>query len=153
MKVSRMMNRRRRTKRSRRRGVATIEFAVVAPLLALISMAAIDVGQFSKAARIVNDASCEGARQAARTTLTNATQVETIVESYLSDAFGEPANATVRLLNSAGSELAGGDLTTLDSGSPFSVEVTFQYDSIRWLAGFPGLNGQSLQITTVMRRD
>ena len=63
---------------------------MVATLLSTLAMFTFDVGQYSKVARIVNDASCEGARQSARNTLTNASEVEAIVQGYLANAMGTP---------------------------------------------------------------
>ncbi len=144
---------------SNRRGTAAVECALVAPLLVLITMGAIDTGQFVNVAQFVNDASYEGARRASRNTLTNESEVKAAVLSYFSDQFpgassGELDSAlTVNVRDSLNAAIPNGDLTTIPSGSPVSVQVIFQYETIRWLPGFAGLNNRSLQTTTAMRRE
>ncbi|MFH1300967.1 MAG: TadE/TadG family type IV pilus assembly protein [Planctomycetota bacterium] len=142
-----------------RKGAAAVECALVAPLLVLITMGAIDVGQFVNVAQFVNDASYEGARRASSNTVTNESEVKAAVLSYFSDQFprasaGELDSAlTVNVRDSSNAAISNGDLTTIPSGSPVSVQVIFQYNTIRWLSGFTGLNDRSLQTTTVMRRE
>ncbi len=141
--------------RSRARcGVAAVEFALVAPLLIGITLGAIDVGRFINVGQIVNDASREGARQASRNMATNVSAVESAVLSYLSDALGVPnLTATVNVSDSLGAPILYGDLTTIASGSAVSVEVTLEYDQVRWMTGFPGVSGKTLTTTTVVRRE
>ena len=135
-------------------GVAAVEFALIAPLLILTMLGAIDVGRFINVGQIVNDASREGARQASRNTETKVSDVESMVSSYLSNALGVPnLTATVNVSGSSGAPISGGDLTTISSGSSVSVKVALEYDKVRWMAGFPGVSGKTLTTTTVMRRE
>jgi Flp pilus assembly protein TadG len=142
-----------------REGTATVEFALVGPVLILMVMGAIDVGQSINVDQIVNNASREGARQAARIEFTDEQQVESVVQDYIADAFNKPASGelnasvTVNVVDGAGSGLAGGDLTTIESGSPVSVQVIIQYDAVRWMVGLPGLTNTSIERTTHMRRE
>ena len=141
--------------RSRARcGVAAVEFALIAPLLILTMLGAIDVGRFINVAQTVNDASREGARQASRNTETKVSDVESTVSSYLSNALGVPnLTATVNVSGSSGVPISDGDLTTISSGSSVSVKVALEYDKVRWMAGFPGVSGKTLTTTTMMRRE
>ena len=137
-----------------RRGAAVVEFALVAPLLVLCVMGSIDVGQCVNVSQVVNDASRVGARLASRNTVSSASDVKSSVLSYLSNELGiSTPTATVNVLDSSGTTIAGGDLTTISSGSSFSVQVIFSYDQVRWMAGFPGINGRTLETTTMMRRE
>ncbi len=142
-----------------RRGAAVVEFACVLPLLILIVLGTIGAGQFVNVAQIVTNASREGARQAARTAVTNESDVESAVQGFLAEAFpGVPtgdlnAALTVEVLDSAGTAIVGGDLTTISSGSSFSVQVTFEFDTVQWIAGSPIFSGQSIQTETMMRRE
>jgi Flp pilus assembly protein TadG len=146
--------------RSRARcGVAAVEFALIAPLLILTMLGAIDVGRFINVGQIVNDASREGARQASRNAVTNVSEVDAVVLSYLRDAFRDPSlTATINVTDSSGAPISGGDLTKTSSGSSSSgsslrVTVALSYDKVRWMAGFPGVSGKTLTTTTVMRRE
>jgi Flp pilus assembly protein TadG len=142
--------------RSRARcGVAAVEFALIASLVLVpIVLGAIDVGRFINVGQIVNDASREGARQASRNTETKVSDVDAVVLNYLRNAFGDPSlTATVTVSDSSDAPISGGDLTTISSGSSLSVTVALPYNQVRWMAGFPGVSGKTLQTTTVMRRE
>ncbi len=159
MNCPRSKTQRTKVWRKLRRGAAAVECAMVMPLLFLIVFGAIDVGQFINVSQIMDAASREGARRASRNTVTNVSEVEAAVQSYLAGAFpGVPASElnaalTVNVRDSSGNSLLDGNLTTIPTGSSLSVEVSFQYNTVRWLNSFAGVDGQSLQTTTVMRRD
>ena len=53
---------------SRRSGVAAVECALVAPLLVLVVLSAIDVGQFINVSQVVDNGAREGVRKAIRDT-------------------------------------------------------------------------------------
>ncbi len=55
------MKRQRVTKRQRRSGAAAVEFALVAPLLVLITFGSIDIGGLLQVSQLVSNASREGA--------------------------------------------------------------------------------------------
>ena len=126
-----------------RNGIAAVECAVVAPLLTLLVLGAIDVGQYANVCQKISDASREGARVAARhekaapgtspSTFASAAQV------VVTDAFGKA--------------IPGGDLTQIATGSQVNVRVTLEYDPVRWHSGFKGLNGRQIATTTMMRRE
>ncbi len=153
----RTVNRRRAARR--RDGAAVAEFGILAPLLVLITFGAIDVGQGINVAQIVNDASREGARQATRLDVTDVSEVEAAVQEFINDAFSRKsvdalsAGLTVNVGGESNAQIPGGDLTTIDSGSPVSVQVILQYDSVRWVPLLPSLRGATIETTCVMRRD
>jgi len=142
-----------------RRGAALVELAVVLPVLILLVMGAIDVGQFINVAQVVNDASRVGARRATRNTLKNVSEVETAVQDHIQDAFPNVPSSTlnaaliVDVRDGSGAAPTGGDITTIGSGSSVSVQVAFKYDAVRWMPVFAGLKDKSTQTTTVMRRE
>jgi Flp pilus assembly protein TadG len=153
-----------RTKVSRirphdRRGAAVVECAIVLPLLILVTMSAIDAGQFINVSQVVNDASREGCRRASRATTANQSDVEAAVQSYFADAFPGQAtddlNAalTVSILDSVGSAVASGDLTTITEKDAFTVQVIFEFDAVRWIGGLPLFSSRSIGTTTEMRRN
>lgn len=122
-------------------------------------MGTIDVGQFVSVGQTVNNASREGARRACRNAVKTVSEVETAVQAYLANTFPNVSPAeinaavTVTVVDGSGSAISGGDLTTVPSGESVSVTVTFQYETVRWVSGFPGVTGQSLRTKTVMRRE
>lgn len=144
---------------SERRGVAAVECALVAPLLLIITMGTIDVSQYVNVAQLVNDASYEGARRASQNNVLNQSEVEQAVLNYFTSQFpsmdsGDIGSAlTVNVRDDSGASISNGNLGTVPSGSAVSVQVIFQFNSVRWLSGFAGLNGVSIETTTVMRRE
>ena len=158
------MNVRRRTKpfvkgNRNRTGAVVVEFAIIAPVLILMVMGALDVGQSVNVAQVVNDASREGARQASRTNCVSDYDVELAVRTYLEEAFpGVPpsdlyAAMTVNVSSSANPGIVGGDMTALESGSTVTVQVILEYDAVRWITGIPGFSGITIETSTMMRRD
>jgi hypothetical protein len=81
------------------------------------------------------------------------------VQSYFADAFPGQApddlNAalTVSILDSAGSAVASGDLTTITAKDAFTVQVIFEFDAVRWIGGLPLFSSRSIGTTTEMRRN
>jgi len=148
-----------RTPRQRnRRGSAAVECAIVAPLLTLIVLGAIDVGQYANVHQKVSDASRAGARFAARSGTQNTAAVQSAVRSYLQDVSGGPSStlasgAQITVTNGSGNPVPSGDLQQYATGSPLKVTVQVQYDPVRWIDGIKGLDGKSISATTTMRRE
>lgn len=142
-----------------RSGAAAAEFALILPFLILIILGAIDLGQFVHVGQVVSNASREGARQASRDVTLHAADVEAAVRSYLDDAFPHVSASTlapavqVNVLDGSGQTIPGGNLATIPSGDPLSVEVVLQFDTVRWIQGVDYLNGQGISATTTMRRE
>jgi Flp pilus assembly protein TadG len=137
-----------------RRGGAVVEFAVVAPLFILLLVGSLELGQFINVAQIVSDASRQGAGLAARSQTTDSSAVDAAVRAYLANNFANlPASAvTVEVSDSSGSAVQGSGLGALTRGSPVSVEVTLQFDAVRWLRNAPVLGSRTLSTTTQVRR-
>ena len=125
----------------RRSGTAAVECAVISPVLILIVMGGIDVGQFVQVGQTVNNASREGARRACRDAVKSVSEVETSVQTYMQKAFpnvpaGDITSAlTVTVTDGSGNAIAGGDLTTIASGESISVTVAFQYEAVPMVRG------------------
>jgi Flp pilus assembly protein TadG len=140
------------------RGVATVEFAIVAPVLLILLIGVLDVGQLVNVSHTVSNASREGARTAARGTTTNVSAVKSVVSTYLHNSFPNVAPETldaatqVNVKNSAGQSLAG-DLSMLPAGEPISVEVIFGFQPVRWLRSITHFSSKTLNTTTIMRRE
>lgn len=146
-------------RRSGRPGVAAVETAAVLPLIVALILGAIDLGQFANCHQKISDASREAARYAAQFETQDASQVRTVVLACLSEMFPGVSEATlqantdVTLRNEYGIALAGSELTTISAGSPVTVDVSFQFDSVRWVAGPRFLSSRTVQATTIMRRE
>ena len=153
--VSRRLARRQAASR---KGAAVVEFAFVAPVLVLMVLGSIDVGQSISVSQVVNDASRAGAREASRDRATDTAQVSNAVTSYLQQNFPNVAaetlagHTTITVADLAGTAV-NGDMNALQTGDAVSVTVTLQYESVRWTPGFPGLSNSAFTTTTVMRRE
>jgi Flp pilus assembly protein TadG len=138
-----------------RRGAAAVECAFVLPVLLLFFLGIVDTGQFANVGQAVSGASREAARVAARNDTLLVAEVETVVASYLADAFpGLPAgSATVTVTDGNGNAIAGGDLTTISAGSAIIVQVDLGFDTVRWISGLSQLDSRDLTATTMSRRE
>ena len=153
------VNRTRSRRKHARSGTAAVECAIVAPLLTLLVLGAIDLGQYADVYQKISDASREGARVASRYDTTSTSQVQAAVMGYLEDVSPDASPSTlaeaaqVTLSDGLGNPIPYGDLSQIPTGSQINVQVTLQYDPVRWIPGFNGLNGKVLEATTVMRRE
>ncbi len=137
-----------------RRGAAAVEMALVAPFLVLIVFGSIDVGQFVNTSQTVSNASREGARKASRADTLTVLEVELTVQDYLDKSAAiSPSAVRVAVVDGGGASIQGGDLTRIPSGEPVSVQVTIEFNSIRWIRFFGPLNRACNSTTTVMRRE
>ena len=131
---------------------------MVSPVLLLIAIGIIDVGQFVSVGQIVNNASREGARVAVRSDTDWASDVDAAVLAYMTDSItGVPPDMIGSALQVGVTDeygtITGGDMTLVDSGSQVQVVITFDYQSIRWApSSFFGATTE-IQATTVMRRE
>lgn len=143
----------------RRKGASAVEFAVIAPLMLAIVIGAVDTGQLVNAWHKVENASREGARVASRNPTVNTSEVESAVESYLTEAFPRVSNAkveagvTVVVRDSDGNIVSGEALNGIETGNRLSVEVALDCDSVRWLKGLGIMYGQTVSTNTTMRRE
>ncbi len=141
----------------RRRGAAVVELAITMPLLALLALGVTEFSQYVNAAQVVTNASRRGARLAARNGTVTASEVQNDVTAFLIGAFpslsGASGAISVQVVGGSGTPITGGDLTTISSGSPIRVDVSLNFDSIRWLSHFSTLDSQTLLTSTVARRE
>ena len=140
--------------RKHRQGAACVEFTLLCPILLLIFLGIVEVGQFVNVGQSVSNASREGARIAARQATSTVSEVQTAVSDYLTDMHPTmPASAVQVTVDDTSGPVASGDLTTIATGSPIYVQVTVQFDPVRWINGLPLLNGRTVTKTTVTRRE
>ena len=136
-----------------------METAVVAPLLVLLFLGAVDMGQYANCYQKVSDAAREGARFAARFEVADASQVQTTVMEYMEDRFPGISESTlqqasqVTVRDGNGNVITGGNLGMIESGAPVEVNVRLEYNAVRWIGGLKFLADRDVQITSVMRRE
>lgn len=119
------MSRRRRTIRnSSRRGIASLEFVMILPVLLILLFGVMEMGwMLTKSGEVVN-AAREGARMGARPDATSA-DINSVVSARMTAAGMGSAGYTVNITPGA----AAGDTVT--------VEVTVPYDGTLDLTSFP----------------
>jgi Flp pilus assembly protein TadG len=142
-------------KTSNRVGAAVVEAAIVLPLIVTLLLGAMDVGQSVYTAQVINEASRDAARQAARFDTVSESEVTANIQDFVRESFVGMADSelTVNFADSSGNAVADGDLSNVESGATISVLVSLQYDSVRWIPGFSGLGGSTISTTTIMRRE
>ena len=128
--------------RSRRRGTAVVEFAIVAPLFFLLVLGIIEFGRMVMVQQILTNASREGARRAVLESAT-APEVETVVADYLTNTSVSGATVTV----------APGSLSGLGFGDPVTVTVSVPFDRVSWVPAPWFLGGRTLSAQSVMRAE
>jgi len=129
--------------RRNRKGVAAVEFAVVAPVLFLMILGMIELGRAIMVQQVLTNASREGARVAVLDG-TAGTEVHNAVDSYLGRASITGASVTVDPT----------EPSTAGYGAPVTVTVQIPFSQVSWLPSpiFLG-GGKNLTATTVMRRE
>jgi hypothetical protein len=142
-----------------RRGSATVEAAIFLPLLTLLTLGTIDIGQFVDLGQTVTSASRDGARLAARDSTTSVDAVEECIREYLYGRFAHISEETldaaisIEILDENGLEIQDGDLNNVPSASRISVEVSFEYSAIRWINAPGFLINDQFTATTFGRRE
>lgn len=139
-----------------RRGASVVELAITSPLLCLLALGTVEYSQFANTAKIIGDASRRGARVAARDETTSVAEVQTSVRDFVTGALSNSSYSTainVQVVDESGVSITGVNLAAIPRGAPVAVEVSMSFSTVRWLNFFAALNGQSLQATTVARRE
>ena len=152
----------RRNGTRRKRGVATTELALALPLLLVFLLGTMDTGQFANTYQTISNASREGARVAAKSNTSNASDVQNAVIDYLDNAFAHKSAAelsesvsVVVSLPSASSGFFGtilNNLSGVQAGTPIQVTVSMPFDTVRYIPGLDTLDARTVQISTIMRR-
>jgi len=117
--TTRMMQRTANRTKAGERGTALIEFALVLPILLLLTVAAVDFGRAFFVKNVVEQAAREGVRLRAVTSSADSSSVRTRVQNVL-----EPSHVTMTTLT----------ITGPDALRQVKVTVTTQFN---WI--FPGV--------------
>jgi Flp pilus assembly protein TadG len=119
---------------TRRSGTATVELALVLPLLLGLLLGTWEVGRLLQVHQVLDNAAREGARQASTGQMTNA-QVQLAVCQYIKDAglpdyTATPSNVvTVTDVTSPGT-----DVSVATEQDQLNVSVTIPFSDVRWIA-------------------
>ncbi len=149
----------RRTVGNSRCGAATVETAMLIPLLILVSLGATDVAQYINLAQSITNAARHGARFAAKDTTLTVEQVEFEVERVFADLFPQCAAEeleialVVEVTDLNGVVINSGMLEDISSGDPVAVEVQFDFDAIRWLKGWEYFGFDFVKSEAIGRRE
>ncbi len=127
---------------NRHRGVAAVEFAVVAPVLFLLILGMIDVGRALMVQNMLTNAARDGARAASLGGAT-AVEVEAQVVSFLAGSNVPGSSVTV----------TPNPLTSAAVGDPVTVDVQVPYSAVSWLPSSFFFKGVTLDSTIVMRSE
>jgi hypothetical protein len=133
--------------RKNRRGVAAVEFAIVAPVFFLLVLGMIEFGRMIMVQQIITNASREGARIAVLDGATTS-GVTSTVTNYLESSGVSGANVQV----------SPDPPDTATWGQPVAVTVEIGFDQVSWLPSPMFLRGDGggsfmLTSTTSMRRE
>ena len=149
----------RRT-RPPRRGAATVEFAVVLPLLLMFVLGIVEFGRLVMVAQVTTNTSREAARYAAQGDRTP-DEVYAYAKMYLRQANIPAAAVRTTALetpddpadpNGSWSEVT--DLAALPKGQPIRFRLVVSYNQATWLpVGLLSDQGATLGGTTVMRKE
>jgi Flp pilus assembly protein TadG len=121
--------------RADRKGAATLEFAVVAPVLILLFMGMLEIGRAIMVVNLVNTAARDGARRAALSNATAADVIATTRQS-LSRSSVSSTNLTITVVSDAnedGTTENVTDLSTVPTGRPVGVRINVPFQDIGWL--------------------
>jgi Flp pilus assembly protein TadG len=126
----------------RRRGVAAVEFACVAPLFFLLIFGLIEYGRMVMVQQLLTNAAREGARVGVLDGSTE-TKVKTAVSTYLTAAGIKNTTTTV----------SPNPPSSATANSPVNVTVSVGFNDVSWLPSPLYLGRKTLSFSAVMRRE
>lgn len=133
---------RRSSRAAARRGVAAVEFAIVAPLFLIFLLGTIEYGRMLVVQQIVNEAAREGVRAAV---CTGAQTSDAVTAANDRLAASSISGATVTVNPNPLSSAANGD--------PVSVTVEVPFSAVSWLHSSSALDATMLSATCTMRSE
>ena len=138
----RALRRHLRSKQPRRTGAAVVEFAIVAPVMILLTMGMMEVGRLVMVKQLLVNASREGARLAALPG-TSTDEVIAQVRMELEGASVDKATISVNpsILASAG------------AGTPVTVSISVNAADVSWVPNPALILTQQVTASTTMRRE
>lgn len=133
--------RRRKVKRSSL-GAAAVEFAVVAPLLVMLTFGMIEISRIVMVKQLLINASREGARLAVLPAATDQ-QVMNQIQSDLAAG----------MINNGVIVLSPESLSSAPAGTPITVSIHVNSNAVSWLPKPMFVISQTISASTTMRRE
>lgn len=130
----------KRSRRTSRRGVAAVEFAMVAPLFLLLVFGTIEIGRMLMVQQTLVNASREGARQAVLEGATQESVTETVADCLKSVMENPRKYVSVTP-----------DPVAVHSNQPVTVSIVVPFADVSWLPPF--FCRGDLQAATTMRSE
>jgi Flp pilus assembly protein TadG len=127
---------------NQQRGVAAVEFAMIAPVMMLFTFGLIEMGRFMLVKEAATHATREGARTAVRPFATNEEVVQRVNEELAIMAI-QGATITIDPL----------ELEDAEPGSMVTVRVQVSPDSISWVPGIINIEAANIIAESTMRRE
>jgi Flp pilus assembly protein TadG len=132
-------SRSRSRKRGRRRGVAAVEFALVAPIFFTLILAIIEFGRMMMVQQVLVNAAREGARASVLPGETDS-QVTSVVSNYMSASGVSGYTET----------LSPTEASAPSSGTNMTLTVSVPCSTVSWLGGSTWFSGKTLSASVVM---
>jgi Flp pilus assembly protein TadG len=129
---------------SMRPGTASVEMALIVPILMLISFGMFELSRGWMAKNILNDAARKGCRTGIQPNKANS-DITTDVDNILSDNGFDPTKATVTILLNGTST----DVKNAQRGDTISVQVSVPVSQTAW-DGFFYLKGAQVESETLV---
>jgi Flp pilus assembly protein TadG len=130
-----------RKQQSHRRGVAAVEFAIVAPVFFLLIIGIVEIGRAMMVQQVLINASRVGARRAITLSSTEQAVIDA-VEEYAAGVGVEGVTVAVSP-----------NPATAAAGASITVDVEIPYNSVSWLPAPWFMGGKQLAATSVMRKE
>lgn len=139
---SRTTRRTRLLRRSDRLGAAVVEFAIVGPLLVLLTMGMMEVGRAMMVKQIMVNISREGARLASLQSASTQ-QVTALVEEQL----------VASSINGATVVLTPSSIESAASGTKVTVSISVEANKVSWIPNPVFTLNKNITAATSMRRE
>lgn len=125
----------------RRRGVAAVEFAVVAPIFFLMVLGIIEIGRAMMVQQVLVNASRVGARRAVMLS----SNEQAVIDAVTEYAAGVGVNGVTAAVSP--------NPATAAAGQPVTVDVSVGFEQVSWLSAPWIMGGKSLSSSSVMRKE
>ncbi|HEX6960517.1 MAG TPA: TadE/TadG family type IV pilus assembly protein [Lacipirellula sp.] len=124
-----------------RRGVAAVEFAIVAPVFFLLIIGIVEIGRAMMVQQVLINASRVGARRAITLSSTEQAVIDA-VEEYAAGVGVDGVTVAVSP-----------NPATAAAGASITVDVEIGYNQVSWLPAPWFMGGKQLAATSVMRKE
>jgi Flp pilus assembly protein TadG len=128
-------------RKSNRRGVAAVEFAIVAPVFFMLIIGIIEIGRAMMVQQVLINASRVGARRAITLSSTEQEAIDAATE-YAAGVGVDGIDVVVTP-----------DPATAPAGEEVTVDVVIDFDEVTWLPAPWFMGGKELTASSVMRKE